>query len=49
LAFDRATSTLLITGDLQQIICVNLRNIKYINAEKNEDPNPELEFQSKNL
>merc|ERR1712228_801911 len=44
MAFDLQTSMMVVQSDIHKIVCVNLKNIKYVNVDDVEASNYELEF-----
>jgi len=49
MAFDLQTSMMVLQSDINQVVCTNLKNIKYINAEETDTNKYELEFKSKKM
>ena len=46
MAFDLPTSMIVLQTEVNQVVCVNLKNIKFINAEESKDQIKQLDFKS---
>jgi len=46
MAFDLPTSMIVLQSDVDQVVCVNLKNIKFINAEDTKEQIKQLDFKT---